>query len=82
MADFKKTKAKVIEAVAVARDATLVKVGKDAEARQVERVNKTKQRKAGKLAMAALVAGGAIAAGALAVKALARKNVFNGKSGD
>ena len=81
MVDLKKTKAKVIEAVAVARDATLVKVGKDAEARQEVRTNKAKQRKAGKIAMTAIVAGGAIAAGALAVKALARKNIFDGNAG-
>lgn len=78
MADFKKTKAKVVEAVAVARDATLVKIGKDAEVRQEARVSKARQRKAGKIAMAAIVAGGAIAAGALAVKALARKNILEG----
>ena len=78
MQDFKKTKAKVIEAVAVARDETLVKVGKAAEARQDERVSKTRQRKAGKIAMAALAAGGALAAGAMAIKALARKNVLDG----
>lgn len=79
MPDFKKTKAKVVEAVAVARDATLVKMGKDAEIRQDERVSKNRQRKAGKLAMAAIVAGGVVAAGALAVKALARKNILDGQ---
>ena len=79
MQDFKKTKAKVVEAVAVARDETLVKLGKAAEVRQDARVSKNTQRKAGKLAMAALVAGGAIAAGALAVKELARKNILNGE---
>ena len=79
MQDFKKTKAKVVEAVAVARDATLVKMGKAAEARQDARVSKSKQRKAGKIAMAAVVAGGAVAAGVLAVKALARKNILNGE---
>lgn len=82
MADIKKTKEKVLEAVAVARDATLVKVGKDAEARQEVRMNKNKQRKAGKIAMAAIVAGGAIAAGALALKAIGRKNILDGKSAE
>ena len=52
MQDFKKTKTKLVEAVAVARDATLVKVGKDAEARQDQRASKSTQRKAGKAAMA------------------------------
>ena len=79
MQDFKKTKAKVVEAVAVARDETLVKMGKAAEVRQDARVSKNKQRKAGKIAMAAIVAGGAVAAGVLAVKALARKNILNGE---
>lgn len=78
MQDFKKTKAKVVEAVAVARDETLVKMGKAAEVRQEGRVSKSNRRKAGKLAMAAVVAGVALSAGALAVKALARKNILEG----
>jgi hypothetical protein len=79
MQDLKKTKAKVVEAVAVARDETLVKLGKDAEGRQNARASKLNQRKAGKLAMAAVAAGVALTAGALAVKALARKNILDGQ---
>jgi hypothetical protein len=79
MQDIKKTTAKVVEAVAVARDETLVKVGKEAEARQDQRASKSSNRKAGKAAMALVAAAGALTAGAIAVKALARKNILDGK---
>jgi len=79
MQDFKKTKAKLVEAVAVARDETLVKVGKAAEARQDDRVSKSTQRKAGRAAMALIAAAGALTAGAIAIKTMARKNVLEGK---
>lgn len=79
MQDIKKTTAKVVEAVAVARDEALVKVGKEAEARQDQRVSKSNNRKAGKAAMALVAAAGALTAGAIAVKALARKNILDGK---
>jgi hypothetical protein len=79
MQDFKKTKTKLVEAVAVARDEALVKVGKDAEIRQDQRASKLTQRKAGKAAMALIAAAGALTAGAIAVKAMARKNVLEGK---
>ena len=75
MQDFKKTKAKVVEAAAVARDETLVKLGKAAGERQLERVAKTTRRKVGKYAMAAVAAGVALTAGALAAKALGRKDI-------
>ena len=79
MQEFKKTKAKVVEAVAVARDEALVKLGKAAEVRQDARVSKVNRRKAGKLAMAAVAAGAALSVGALAVRALARKNILDGQ---
>lgn len=79
MQDFKKTKDKVVEAVAVARDETLVKLGKDAEGRQEARMSKKDQKKAGKIAMAAVVAGGVVAASVLALREVARKNILNGE---
>lgn len=76
MSGMKKTKEKVLEAVAVARDEALVKLGKDAEGRQGLRVASARGRKAGKVAMAAVLAGGAVAAGVLAVKAYKGKGVL------
>jgi hypothetical protein len=75
MKDFKKTKEKVLEAVAAARDETLVKVGKAAELRQGLRVSTVRRNKLGKIAMTAVVAGGAIAAGTMAVKAIRQRSL-------
>jgi hypothetical protein len=71
--DFKKTRAQVATGLAVARDEALVKVGKAAEARLMARGTNGHRGKAGKLAIAAALAGGTVAVGALAVRALARK---------
>ncbi len=79
MKDFKKTKEKVIEAVTAARDETLVKVGKAAELRQGLRVSAVRRQKLGKIAMTAIVAGGAVAAGAMAVKAIRQRSMAAAK---
>lgn len=65
MMEFRKTKGKVLEAVATARDEAIVKFGKAA----ASRVAAVRRRRAGKIAVRALVAGGAIAAGTWAVRA-------------
>lgn len=72
MRDFKETKARVIEAVATARDEALMKVGKAAASRQGMRAAKVRRQKVAKVAVAAVVASSAIAAGALAVRALGK----------
>ena len=73
MQDFKKTREQVATGLAVARDEALVKVGKAAEARLMARGSNGHRGRAGRLAIAAVLAGGTVAAGALAVRALARK---------
>jgi hypothetical protein len=57
----------------------LVKLGKEAEVPQDARMSKKDQKKAGRAAMAAVVAGGAVAASVLATRELARKHILNGE---
>lgn len=64
----KKAGAKLIDAVAEARDEALVEIGREAALRQEARVGKARRRSAGKMAVAAIAAGAAITAGAVALR--------------
>lgn len=70
----KKAGAKMLDAVAEARDEALIEIGREAALRQEVRVGKARRRSAGKMAVAAIAAGAALTAGAVAFRrAQARK---------
>lgn len=68
MTGTKKAREGLMDAVAKARDETLVEIGREAAARQAQRVVRARRRKMGKVALAAVAAGAALTAGALAVR--------------
>lgn len=70
----KKAGAKLVDAVAEARDETLIEIGREAALRKAARVGKARRRTAGKAALVAVAAGAALTAGAVALQRRRTKN--------
>jgi hypothetical protein len=64
----RKAGAKLVDAVAVARDEALIEIGREAALRQEARVGKERRGSAGKVALVAITAGAALTAGAVALR--------------
>lgn len=63
----KQAGAKLVDAVAVARDEALIEIGREATLRQEARAGKARRRSVGKAALVAVAAGAALTAGAVAI---------------
>lgn len=71
----KKAGAKLVDAVAEARDEALIEIGREAALRQEAREGKARRRSAGKAALVAVAAGAALTAGAVALRRRQGKKV-------
>ena len=73
MKTTQKTRERIVEAVAEARDEALVEIGREAALRQEHRAGKARRQRLGKVAVAAVATGAAIAAGVAVARVRAHK---------
>ena len=68
-----KTRERIVDAVAEARDEALVEIGREAALRQEHRAGKARRQRLGKVAVAAVATGAVIAAGVVAARVKTHK---------
>jgi hypothetical protein len=68
MKTTQKTRERIVDAVAEARDEALVEIGREAALRQEHRAGKARRQRLGKVAVAAVATGALIAAGVVAAR--------------
>jgi hypothetical protein len=73
MKTTQKTRERIVDAVAEARDEALVEIGREAALRQEHRAGKARRQRLGKVAVAAVATGAVIAAGVVAARVKAHK---------
>ena len=68
-----KTRERIVDAVAEARDEALVEIGREAALRQEHRAGKARRQRIGKVVVAAMTTGAVIAAGVAAARVRAHQ---------
>jgi hypothetical protein len=73
MKTTQRTRERIVDAVAEARDEALVEIGREAALRQEHRAGKARRQRLGKVAVAAVATGAVIAAGVVAARVKTHK---------